>query len=129
MPDAHQGVVRDDLPENICGSSAPLIGSTVLCLEGGIKFPTDDQALVRAQDPEVGIHLSIKTGQLQVMHRDIHIYQVEDEPLYLDLEMNQVAWHHLNDKKNIWLQTQGEQGYHPTGCFCEVAEVDPISPL
>lgn len=48
---------------------------------------------MRTKCPEVGGCPWTETGHFQVMHRGI---DVQDKTLYLDLEMKQVAWHHLS---------------------------------
>lgn len=73
MPDVHQGVVSDDLSEDICSSIAPLFGA-VLYLEGDGKVPTENQALVRTQVPKVGCHLPIEKVHLCLMCKGIRAY-------------------------------------------------------
>ncbi|CAM2103766.1 unnamed protein product [Caretta caretta] len=92
-PDVHQGVVFDYLPEDVRSGWA-LLGPRVLpLLKGGVKVPSQDQALMRIQGAEEGGCLLIKLQPLRARCQGIDVNEVDHEPLHADLEVQQAAWH------------------------------------
>ncbi|CAM2105285.1 unnamed protein product [Caretta caretta] len=100
-PDVHQGVMVNYLPEDVRGGRALLGPRAVLLLQGRIKVPAQDQALVRIQSAEEGGHLLKETQLLRARCRGIDVDKIDHEPLQTDPEVQQVARHSLGDPQHL----------------------------
>ncbi|CAM2112995.1 unnamed protein product [Caretta caretta] len=83
-----------------CGQA--LFGpQAVPLLKGGVKVPTQDQALMRIQGAEEGGCLLIELQPLRARCRGIDVNEVDHKPLHTDSEVQQVAQHSLGDPQHL----------------------------
>ncbi|CAM2098477.1 unnamed protein product [Caretta caretta] len=107
--DVHQGVMVDNLLEDVRGGWALLGPRAVPRLEDGVKIPAQHQSLARIQGAEEGGHLLIETQLLQAQCWGININEV-------DLEVQQAAWHSLSHPS-----TSGHTSGDPTDPAAEAS--------
>ncbi|CAM2106093.1 unnamed protein product [Caretta caretta] len=102
MTDIHQGVMVNNLPEDVRGSRALLGPQAVPLFEesDGVKNPAQDHAPARIQRAKEGGCLLEKAHPLWARW-GVDIDKVQRQPLHMDLEVQQVARHDFGNPHHL----------------------------